>query len=163
MSLRQFHVFLAAALFCGASFAAEPPPIPKKFSALIGGFFGPTYVIELRDGTLHYTEHKRSTGPKPTASATITPTPEQWREFRKSLDQLNVWRWRPDYSNNAIADGTQWRLEIQYSDHTLKTEGSNDYPDDTGAPKGKTDISTTKAFDRFVAAVEKLLGGKTFK
>ena len=164
-TFRFFHVFLAATLFCGASFAAEPAPIPKQFSALIGGFFGPTYVIELRDGTLHYTEHKRSTGPgpKPTASATITPTAEQWREFRESLDQLNVWRWRPDYNNDAIADGTQWRLEIKYADHALKTEGSNDYPDATGAPKAKSDIATTKTFDRYLAAVEKLLGGKTFK
>jgi hypothetical protein len=99
---------------------------------------------------LHYTERKAPTGPgaQATSSATITPTAEQWREFRQSIDELKVWRWRPDYSDSAIMDGTQWQLELAYSDHSLKTGGSNKYPEH---------------FDRYLAAVQKLLGGKTFK
>jgi hypothetical protein len=150
MSLRYLNACLAAAFVTSISLAAEPAATPKKFSAVIGGFFGPTYVVELRDGSLHYTEHKKHTGPgpKPTASATLTPTPEQWRAFRESIDQLNVWRWHRDYSDNAIADGTQWRLNIEYADHMLKTQGSNEYP---------------KHLDRYLAAVQKLLGGRSFK
>lgn len=159
LSSIHLPLFLVATLFCCASFGAEPSPVPENLSTLIGRFHCSTYVVELRDGTLHYTERKwlAAPGEKPIASTTITPTTEQWHEFRKSLDQLDIWRWRPAYHNNAVADGDHWKLEIQYADHTLKTEGSNNYPDEAGAP-----ISTTEVFDRFRASVERLLGGKTF-
>ena len=134
--------FLAVTLLCGSSIAVEPELIPKNFSATMGGF-RPTFAVELRDGTLYYTQSKSRPGQKPTEWETIKPTPEQWRELRKSLDQLNVWQWRPDYSNSLVADGIQWSLEIEYTDHALKTKGSNSYPDDSGAPKKKEKEKTT--------------------
>ena len=149
MSFRYFYAMFTATLLGSIACAAEPAAIPDKFSAVIGGFFGSTYGVALRDGTLYYTERKARTGPADaTSSATIKPTAEQWREFRQSIDELKAWRWRPDYSDSAIMDGTQWQLELAYSDHSLKTGGSNKYPEH---------------FDRYLAAVQKLLGGKTFK
>jgi hypothetical protein len=99
---------------------------------------------------LQYTEEKPRTGSgaEATSSATISPTTEQWREFRRSIDELGVWRWRPNYSDTAVMDGTQWQLELVYSGNSIKTAGSNKYPEH---------------FDRYIAAVRKLLGGRTFK
>ncbi len=109
-----------------------------------GGPEGPTYLVELHDGALTYTSGPRNA---PTHT-TITPTAAQWGEFRHTLDELEAWRWQPDYPNNRIKDGTQWRLSVEYADRALKTGGSNAFPEH---------------FQRYRAAVQKLLGGKTFQ
>jgi hypothetical protein len=140
-------------------FAAEPSPIPKRFSAYIGGFMGASYKLELRDGVLTYTTFGSGyTNPKHT---TIKPTEAQWREFRQTLDDLKVWQWRGEYPTDGTVDGTQWSLDVSFADHTLKAHGDNSYPDATGKPNGKPE--PTKAFNRYLAAVQKLIGGKTFE
>ena len=114
---------------------------------MIGGFYRTTYRVELRDHALHYTTQK-GWNPKPIASATIKPTSRQWNEFRQSLDHLGVWRWHPDYSTHVIKDPTVWYLDLAYLDHTLESKGGPENP---------------KYFDGYIAAVQKLLGGKPFK
>jgi len=136
---------LALVMIMAASVsAAEQSSVPKTFSAYIGGFNGPTYLVELRDGALLYTsgEHRQQ------EHKVITPTSAQWREFRQTLDELVVWQWRPDYTNASSADGTQWRLSLDYPDRGLRSQGSNDFP---------------KHFDRYLAAVRKLLDGEEFR
>ncbi len=138
--------FVALLLFSAISsmFAAEQSVVPKTFSAYIGGNNGPTYLIELHDGTLTYTS-----GPRGDPNHTkITPTAAQWREFRQTLDELDIWRWNPAYPNKPVEDGTQWQINLEYTDHALKAEGSNNF---------------LKQFDRYPAAVQKVLGGKDFK
>jgi len=137
---------------------AKSAAVPRIFKARIGGMMGGTYRVELTDGTLVYST---SRGRKDGDPVKVTPTADQWREFRATLDDLNVWRWNADYMNQQVADGTQWALEIGYADHSLKAAGSNSYPDDNGKPNGKPD--TTKAFGRYLAAVKKLLDNRTFK
>jgi hypothetical protein len=138
---------------------AELPPIPKHFSASIGGFMGSSYQLELNGDTLTYTASGR--GNRDSQRATVTPTPAQWREFREALDALKIWQWRADYPTNGTVDGTQWALDIEYADHALKTHGNNCYPDSTGRPNGTPE--STKAFNLYLAAIKKLTGGKTFQ
>ena len=138
---------------------ADLPPIPKHFSASIGGFLGSSYQLELHGDTLTYTASGR--GHRDSQRATVTPTPAQWREFREALDALKVWQWRANYPTNGTVDGTQWALDIAYSDHALKTQGSNNYPDSAGKPNGTPE--PTKAFNLYLAAIKKLTGGKTFQ
>ena len=162
MNILRLHLWLILVLcaaFATRVLADEPVPKPATFKASIGGFFGSTYRVELQDGTLRYTKTQPG-GQKP-KTETVTPTPEQWRAFREALDEVKVWKWKKDYINSSVADGTQWALEITYADHTLKTRGSNSYPDDAGEPSAKPD--PTKAFARYLQAVEKLLGGKSFQ
>ncbi len=136
--------------------------MPEKFSAVIGGFLGSTYAVELRHGALHYTEKRgTSVGYGVISSATVTPTRQQWQEFRKSIDQLNIWQWRADYPSRGVEDGTQWSLEIAYADHALKTHGDNSYPDARGRPYSNPD--STKTFDRYLAAIKELIGGRSFE
>ena len=149
--------------------ATLPQALPSALNARIGGFFGPSYVVELRDGVLHYARYKHSWAPGQTTdtSATVTPSPGEWLEFREALDRLQVWRWRSDYPNKHIQDGSQWRLEIQYPDRAIKVTGSNAYPDERGRPWsprwGRGGPWFTRTFEQYRAAVEKLLGGKTFR
>ena len=135
--------------------------MPEKFSAVIGGFLGSTYAVELRDGALHYTEKRATNGRYGvTSSAAVTPTPQQWQEFRQTIDQLSIWQWRADYPSR-VADGTQWSLEIACAGHVLKTQGNNNYPDASGNPNGNPDA--TKTFNRYLAAIRKLIGGRSFE
>ncbi|MDR3405497.1 MAG: hypothetical protein P4L99_23580 [Chthoniobacter sp.] len=149
-------LFLAAVPLMSA---VEPTPIPERFNAYIGGFLGSSYQLELHDGVLTYTKFEGGhNNPKRT---TVTPTAESWRDFRKTLDDLKVWRWRVTYPSNGTSDGTQWSLDVAYADHTIKTHGDNSYPDSVGKPNGQPE--PTEAFKRYLDAVKKLTGGKTFE
>jgi hypothetical protein len=120
---------------------------------------GSSYSVELHDGTFTYTTFgKGHVNPK---QKTVIPTEVQWREFRPTLDDLGIWQWNTDYPSNGVVDGTQWSLDIAYADHALHRHGDNNYPDDTGKPN--RDPQSTKAFNRYLAAVQKLLGDKTFQ
>ena len=138
--------------------ADEQSEVPKHFIARIGGFLGASYSVELRDGALLYTSSE--SGQRNQNHATLTPTAAQWREFRQTLDDLKVWQWRADYPRQGTVDGTQWSLDIAYSDHSLTAHGDNNYPDATGKPNGRPE--PTEAFNRYLAAIKKLIGGKSF-
>src|SRR4051812_44860592 len=85
---RFWHATLLLLTALSMMSAAEPSPIPKRFSAYIGGFMGASYKLELNDGVLTYTTFGGGhTNPK---HATIKPTEAQWREFRQTLDDLKV-------------------------------------------------------------------------
>jgi len=85
--------------------AAEPSLSPRRFSAYIGGFLGASYSVELREGVLTYTTFDR--GRRNPRHSRVTPTAAQWREFRQTLDELNVWQWRAEYPSGGTVDGTQ--------------------------------------------------------
>ena len=124
--------------------SAERTNIPLQLSAFIGGFFGASYTIELKDGILHYSvrEHGKET------NTTITPTAEQWISFRQALNELNIWNWQKHYKDRHVLDGTIWSVNIVYQGRKLVSDGSNQYP---------------KQFEQYLAAVRKLLGGKQFR
>ncbi len=127
--------------------AEDAASAPTKFKASIGGFMGSSYQVDLRaDGALDYWASGRGEGMA--EHVTIRPTAADWRAFRATLDALGVWKWQPEYLNESVMDGTQWSLEIAFTDHVMASHGSNKYPAD---------------FGRYLAAVEKLLGGVSFK
>ncbi len=130
--------------------------VPTRFRALIGGFLGPTYLVELNNGGLDYaaiTEQREV--------VRIIPSVEQWSAFRKSLEELKVWQWRTNYSNPNVKDGTDWSLEIQYSDRSNHIAGANSYPKAPGAPNRKPEF--TKTFQKYLLTVQALIGGRDFK
>ena len=150
---------VAAALLCSRSLVAgETTAIPQRFHTRIGGFMGHTYEVRLQDGCLQYETFGRGQKSEP---ARVCPTIEQWREFRRELDAIGVSRWHAQYSNPQVVDGTQWSLDLAYSDQAVKTQGSNRYPGLT--PESDGVASASKAFTRYLKAVQRLLGGKAFE
>ena len=141
-----------------SSLAAEPDPAPKRFTAFVGGFLGPCYAVELRDGVLL---HSATNTAEKVQFLKITPAPEQWREFRRSLDKLKVWQWRAEYPDPGVCDGTQWSLEIEFADRVLTSHGSNNFPSAGGKPSRTPEV--TKEFAAYQTAVTRLLGGKEFQ
>ena len=141
----------------GSALAADTNFIPKNFSTSIGGWHGASYSVDIKDGVLNYS---KSAGKK-TNEFTLTPTLEQWKTFKSALNSLNVWKWKSDYINLNILDGTSWSLDIEYSDRKLHARGANDHPTQSGKANGKPE--PTEAFNTYLAAVRKLLGGKEFE
>jgi len=105
---------------------------------------GPSYEVMLYEGVLTYSGIDGSYQTK----AILIPTQEQWGEFRNTLDVLNIWDWCKSYIDRNCNDGTQWSLDIAYGDRKLRANGSNSYPE---------------TFKGYLAAIEKLLGGRTFR
>ena len=140
--------------FCAA---VETNTTPKKFSAYIGGFLGTSYTVELQNGVLNYSEAK---SPKDIKTNQISPTPEQWLNFRHELDNIKIWSWKTNYPNSKVYDGTQWSIDIEYPDHVLHVRGNNNYPEKSGKPNNKPE--PTKVFKDYLAAIQNLLGGKKF-
>jgi hypothetical protein len=132
---------------------------PSRFSASIDNFGRHSYTVELRDGKLLYSD----TTPKSVAQPiTITPSSDEWRAFRRALDAIGVWAWHESYMpNEPILDGTSWSLSLRYPDRSLVTGGGNCYPDAHGNPTGVP--LRTPAFSQFEAALEALLGGRSFR
>jgi hypothetical protein len=123
---------------------------PEKFEASIGGFFGPSYEVELQpDGTLLYMNSPHRIPEPRREREGIIVSEEQWREFREALDSANVWSWK-EYYDSDILDGTQWELTIRYGDAYVSSGGSNNYPPE-------------EEFKQFEDAVRQLIGGKEFQ
>lgn len=154
-SLTRSVILLLLALSTALS-APEPSAIPQHFRASLGGFMGESYQVQLQDGALIYTVFAR--GRSSEKRTTINPTPEQWREFRQALDKLKVWHWRDSYPTNGVMDGTQWSLDIAFGDQSIKTQGSNNYPERDGKPNGAPEF--TESFKQYLDAIKKLTGGK---
>ena len=138
--------------------ASKPDFRPKHLRAYIGGHFGPSYAIELTGDTLFYTAHTNELI-QPELPM-VEPTDEQWRAFRRTLDNINVWQWQAHYPNPGVCDGTNWSFEVAYSDHALDTGGDNNYPDAHGEPTNLLD--QTRTFDRLLRAITRL-AGQTFQ
>lgn len=126
-----------------ASREAQPPAalVPAKLYFNILSIDGRSYHIELREGYVTYLDKQPGEKTKPLLH--LAPTPEKWKEFRHQLDRLKVWQWKPSYGSKSLLEGTQWKLEIEYPDRSIHSEGHQDFPDD---------------FDDFLKAIGKLLG-----
>jgi hypothetical protein len=126
----------------------EPPPtantptvVPNKFDFSITDISGPSYHFTLQDGYLVYSAKVPGQKSKPPLDR--APTPEQWQEFRRQLDKLKVWQWKPAYGDKSYIEGTQWSLVLDFGDHSVHSEGHRDFPDN---------------YDGFLKALGSLLG-----
>jgi hypothetical protein len=148
--------FLGSA--CVSPVAAGPGAVPTKFSMALNGFMGSADGVVLQNGVPIYTQYARN-GTK--QQKDITPSPEQWRQFRQALDTINVWRWQPRYLNpGGVADGLRWEIQLTFPDRALHVEGDNNYPDENGRA---TNVSQqSKSFQSLRAAVQALLGDTSF-
>jgi hypothetical protein len=158
--MRQIASILALQVLVNAGLPQPRPDaaaMPKKFVMALNGFMGAGKGVLLEKGVLVYTIYGRNGSPE---RKEIRPTPEQWRRFRQALETIDIWRWRADYPNPAVADGLRWEIDLAYADRTVHATGANNYPDDAGRPTGSATASN--AFDRLCAAIRELLGDPNF-
>ena len=122
--------------------SADSTTHPQFFTTSIGGFPGPYYALVLNGDVLEYSSGDND--PK----VAIEPTIKQWKAFRRSLDNLDVWNWRQDYQpESVICDGTSWSLDLGWGERHIQSSGSNSYPPNLG---------------HFLSAVRRLIGNLEF-
>jgi len=136
--------------------------VPSKFVIEIGGFGGPSYKVEMREGKIHY--RAETWAPKQeVVEKVITPTKEQWRSFWQEAEKAQVWQWSQEYFNREIADGTQWRVSIEQNGRTVIASGSNSYPAEGDVAKSNKSPEPSAPFNRFIKAVHALIGNLPFQ
>lgn len=129
---------------CAQASSGNPP---TELVVRVGGYLGPTHVIELKRHGLWCTELQHG---QPINVHLASPTREQWNEFRSQLNTMNLERWQKAYLNPDVLDGTQWHVHIRYPDLAVESAGSNNFPDVNGKPNGSPEESA--AFHRFRAS-----------
>ena len=126
---------------------AENPAgsVPSTFTFSFGGFLGESHRLILTNGSrcIYLNNPHTFTGSRGTTTNEVLLSKSEWVAFRKELDDLNVWSWNDEYRDPEICDGTVWDFEIIYSDKSLKSRGSNKYPD---------------GFDKLIRAIQNLTG-----
>jgi hypothetical protein len=148
---------------CLASLQAAACERPTQFKATIGGFFGPSYAVELApDGDLRYAHNPKTfvSEDADTVRETVQVAPEAWTAFCRTLDAAGVWRWKPSYVDGSVHDGTSWSFEITVDGQSMKSGGYNAWPGGSvsspPAPGGDTSFAT------WLQAVSALVGGREF-
>jgi hypothetical protein len=131
---------------------------PRGLHIRVGGYPGPWYSVELLGEVLRYEAKGRAD--LPTDVELFEPTERQWQEFAAALDALGVWRWRANYPNPGVMDGTSWSIDIDYGRVAIRAGGDNNYPAAGGAPSGKPE--PTREFRGLLTAVRNLIGGRPF-
>jgi hypothetical protein len=135
---------------------------PSVFMLYIGGgIFPPNYTVQLRGNSLLYQCHDidRKTNRPIEASKLITPTATQWRQFWRSMDEVGLWKWRAEYPNPLVMDGCGWSLEVAVAGRSVESSGHNGYPSRGGVQLN----AASEDFEKYLKAVEALLGGEEFR
>jgi hypothetical protein len=71
-----------------------------------------------------------------------------WREFWRALEAAGVWSWEAYYEPEyPTCGGSQWGAWIEHEGRVLRTSGRDAWP---------------AGFERYLEAVEKLIGGRPF-
>lgn len=127
------------------------PPDTLHFG--IGGFESLCWNVELKADALHVRSWRA--GNESGSETVLTPSPEAWSKFWQAVDAANVWRWKADYTDNDVLDGTQWGLELAHAGRRVSCEGSNAYPDHN-APG----YDESPSFTQLLSALRTLTGVK---
>ena len=102
----------------------NPSFIPDKFSCLIGGYFGPSYSLEIdENGCLIYKTLGKEYRVRKIKQ--ICPDTKRWNDFLAACDQINIWGWSNRYENPEVLDGYSWKVEIAYSENSVASRKSN--------------------------------------
>ncbi|MEI6197103.1 MAG: hypothetical protein WCS42_22535 [Verrucomicrobiota bacterium] len=125
--------------------------LPTQLKFTLGGYLAECHEAEWQRGKLWY---RRAAGAYLWQPAVeLTPTPEAWTRFWRTMETVGVWQWQKDYQDNSICDGTQWSLKLHHRERKVRCEGSNAYPGSTGP-----DYSPTGDFAHFLQALRLLTG-----
>ena len=98
----------------------------KVFETWIGGYLGPSYRVELREGEILYEVYER--GYELHSSEILRPDEAAWGRFVGSLRKLSVWDWDERYLGIDGPDGTTWYVVVGDTRRKVVSRGLNAYP-----------------------------------
>jgi hypothetical protein len=149
-------VLAAGAIATGCSSPLEPLPTgaPAEFEFTMAGVFVGSATWSVRGDTIMYARASWDTGES--YSAKVVPAADDWTAFWDAVDAAGVRRWQRRYeARPVIMDGVGWQLRIGDGRLSIRSEGSNSYPDRHGR---KHDGEPTIAFQLFLDALQDLSG-----
>jgi hypothetical protein len=95
----------------------------NTFEYSSGGFPGPFFRVQLIDHFLCCEEIDEKNVFTSYSVNVLNNT--DWNEM---IAYLETRKWKGDYKDSSVLDGTQWGLEIDLPNIKLKAMGSNKYP-----------------------------------
>jgi len=134
--------------------------IPTHLRISSGTFFGTKLLLELRDGGDLILRTTPGRGQNIQSATALHPSEEKWRAFRTSLDKLNVWSWKGEYTDTAApTDGYSWQVELTYPDHKLVSHGYEAAPthDGSRSPMKGMNTGSDSTYSDFTSAVSSLI------
>ncbi|RYZ61217.1 MAG: hypothetical protein EOO14_05550 [Chitinophagaceae bacterium] len=96
----------------------------RKFIFSIGGYPGPYFYFELKDGVLSCEYSPDTSTP---SKVTFFPVSEN-ENWKQLLTYLSLKKWKADYGDPMTIDGTLWSLEVAFENRMLCSGGQNGYP-----------------------------------
>jgi hypothetical protein len=157
-------VLCAALTLAACTDLAGPLPragVPDELEFSMSGYEAPSAFVVLRGDTVVLRRgHWAPTSPGQIDSVKTVPSAQAWADFWTTVDEIGVNFWRRRYLAENIADGLGWSLHLSADGRTVKSYGSNAYPDSRGA---EHEGEWTPEFRAFMAAIEKLAGGPLYK
>ncbi|HQO09640.1 MAG TPA: hypothetical protein PLP37_05975 [Clostridiales bacterium] len=111
------------------------------FRITLNSFYGRSYSLILREHKLLYSSTR------PVTQIIRDPSEEDWRKFWKKTVNRKIWLWSTQYVDKTSSDGSTWSVNIEAGRLTLKSYGSNNYPEN---------------FQQFIADVRDLIPGLEF-
>ena len=104
----------------------------KGIKALVGGYFGASYLViidleGLKINWVHWEEGEEiATCKKKIRGKTA-------ERFIDQLKSVNLLDWKRRYENPGVLDGTGWQVEIYREGRDLVKSGNNAFPNEWGA------------------------------
>ena len=129
----------------------HPAHLPTTLRFEIGGFMGQSHDLWFKGGLLNYRTAAGAYSWGETIQ--ISPGPEQWEAFWRTVDAADVWNWRAEYQDPGICDGTHWSLSLRYRGRTIRSQGSNAYPGAEGP-----EVPPQSSFEAWLEALRQLTG-----
>jgi hypothetical protein len=102
--------------------------IPQEFEFTIVRFFSGKCIIEFKDNKLTH-GFSSAWESNPYSAIEVIPTPSEWKKFWTRVDEIQVWKWKKDYSDNNSVYGEQWSMKIKKQNKTMNSYGLNSYPE----------------------------------
>jgi len=136
------------------------PFTPAELEVYLGGFAGTSYGVWWDGDQLVYESF--GIGYRDREELRLSPSVAQWRRFWRTVDEIDVWRWRARYEaggrfepRSQTRDGTHWSLTLAHDGRRVESSGDSTGPD-------AADLDESAAFGAFLDAVSRLIGGRPF-
>lgn len=82
----------------------------RGLKASVGGYFGDSYDVEIDFGSRELKWGHRGDGGIEHYAKKIRPATSE--KFIAELRNLDLLKWKKEYNNPMVCDGTQWEIEI---------------------------------------------------
>ncbi len=119
-------------------------------NAFIGGYMGKSFAVSMdrEEKGIHHMTYYRGDVLELNENDFTDEDPqftnESWQKFIEDLHQIDILKWKANYENHTIIDGTQWNLELLFEDGSkIKKRGINSFP---------------RTFSKFSKIIENLTG-----